>query len=227
MMMFACLTAPAAGGATAVADATAVLNALPATWSDRFEREGWMLVRNYNDEIGSSCAEAFGTADRGRGGALLPGQRDRVRVAARRRAAHPAAAQRDRPAPGHRALLLVQPDRVPQRVDAGTGRARVPGGRLRRRRAALQHPVRQRRPDRRGHRPAAQQRVRGAHAPRAVAARRPAAGGQHPQRARPRALRRAARGARRDGRPGERSPPAAPTTRGEPRDEPPCPRRSR
>ena len=34
-----------------------------------------MLVRNYNDEIGSSYAEAFGTADRGRGRALLPGQR--------------------------------------------------------------------------------------------------------------------------------------------------------
>ncbi len=64
-MMFACLTAPATGGATAVADATAVLNALPRDLVDRFEREGWMLVRNYNDEIGSSYAEAFGTADRG------------------------------------------------------------------------------------------------------------------------------------------------------------------
>ena len=63
-MMFACLTAPTAGGATAVADSTAVLNALPRDLLARFEREGWMLVRNYNDEIGSSYAEAFGTADR-------------------------------------------------------------------------------------------------------------------------------------------------------------------
>ena len=63
VMMFACLTAPAAGGATPVADATAVLNALPRDLVGRFEREGWMLVRNYNDEIGSSYAEAFGTAD--------------------------------------------------------------------------------------------------------------------------------------------------------------------
>jgi alpha-ketoglutarate-dependent taurine dioxygenase len=62
-MMFACLTAPGAGGATAVADATAVLNALPRDLVARFEHEGWMLVRNYNDEIGSSYAEAFGTAD--------------------------------------------------------------------------------------------------------------------------------------------------------------------
>ena len=63
VMMFACLTAPAAGGATPVADATAVLNALPRDLVGRFEREGWMLVRNYNDEIGSSYAEAFGTSD--------------------------------------------------------------------------------------------------------------------------------------------------------------------
>ena len=156
-----------------MADSTAVLNALPRDLVDRFEREGWMLVRNYNDEIGASYAEAFGTADRGAVEQLLPGQRDRVRVAARRRAAHPAAALRDRPPPGHRAPLLVQPDRVPQRVDHGAGGARVPGGHLRRRRAAVQHPVRERRPDRPGDRAAAQQRVRGAHRARAVAARRP------------------------------------------------------
>jgi len=64
-MMFACLTPPAHGGATAVADAAAVLDALPAALVDRFEREGWLLVRNYNDEIGASYADAFGTADRG------------------------------------------------------------------------------------------------------------------------------------------------------------------
>jgi hypothetical protein len=31
---------------------------------ERFERAGWLLVRNYNDEIGASVAEAFGTDDR-------------------------------------------------------------------------------------------------------------------------------------------------------------------
>jgi alpha-ketoglutarate-dependent taurine dioxygenase len=65
LMLFACLTAPTSGGATAVADAPAVLDALPAELVQRFEREGWMLTRSYNDEIGASFAEAFGTDDRG------------------------------------------------------------------------------------------------------------------------------------------------------------------
>lgn len=64
LMLFACLTAPAEGGQTAVADAPTVLDALPAELVQRFEREGWMLTRSYNDEIGASLAEAFGTEDR-------------------------------------------------------------------------------------------------------------------------------------------------------------------
>ena len=64
LMMFACLTAPASGGATGVADASAVLDALPAGLVTRFEQEGWLLTRNYNEDIGASVAEAFGTADR-------------------------------------------------------------------------------------------------------------------------------------------------------------------
>src|SRR4029434_7625925 len=59
LMLFACLSAPTRGGATAVADSRAVLNALPADLVDRFERDGWMLTRSYNDEIGASVAEAF------------------------------------------------------------------------------------------------------------------------------------------------------------------------
>jgi alpha-ketoglutarate-dependent taurine dioxygenase len=65
LMLFACLSAPTRGGATAVADSRAVLNALPAELVTRFERDGWMLTRSYNDEIGASVAEAFGTEDRG------------------------------------------------------------------------------------------------------------------------------------------------------------------
>ncbi|POX36953.1 hypothetical protein C3486_30790 [Streptomyces sp. Ru73] len=61
LMMFACLTAPAEGGATAVADAPSVLDALPADLVARFEREGWLLTRSYNEDIGASWAEAFGT----------------------------------------------------------------------------------------------------------------------------------------------------------------------
>ena len=64
LMLFACLSAPTAGGATAVSDSRAVLDALPAELVTRFERDGWMLTRSYNDEIGASVAEAFGTEDR-------------------------------------------------------------------------------------------------------------------------------------------------------------------
>lgn len=64
MMMFACLTAPTSGGATGVADSPTVLEALPPALVQRFEHEGWLLVRSYNDEIGASWAESFGTDDR-------------------------------------------------------------------------------------------------------------------------------------------------------------------
>src|SRR5512135_3738495 len=65
LMLFACRRAPTDGGATGVADSTAVLDALPGDLVERLEREGWMLVRNYNEGIGASVAEAFGTEDRG------------------------------------------------------------------------------------------------------------------------------------------------------------------
>ena len=64
MMLFACLGAASAGGATGVADSPTVLNALPAALVQRFEREGWLLTRTYNDDIGASYADAFGTEDR-------------------------------------------------------------------------------------------------------------------------------------------------------------------
>jgi hypothetical protein len=64
LMLFACLGAPSAGGATAVADSEAVLAALPPDLVERFERQGWLLSRSYSDEIGASVADAFGTDDR-------------------------------------------------------------------------------------------------------------------------------------------------------------------
>ena len=64
LLMFACLEAPADGGATGVADSAAVLDALPAELVQRFEKEGWLLTRTFNDEIGATLAEAFGTSDR-------------------------------------------------------------------------------------------------------------------------------------------------------------------
>jgi alpha-ketoglutarate-dependent taurine dioxygenase len=64
LMLFACLIAPAVGGATPVADSPTVLNALPADVVERFERLGWFLIRNYNEDIGAPFADAFGTDDR-------------------------------------------------------------------------------------------------------------------------------------------------------------------
>jgi hypothetical protein len=64
LMLFACLSAPDSGGATAVADAPTVLEALPRDLVQRFEREGWLLTRTYNDEIGASVEDVFGTDDR-------------------------------------------------------------------------------------------------------------------------------------------------------------------
>jgi alpha-ketoglutarate-dependent taurine dioxygenase len=65
LLLFACLTAPTRGGATAVSDSPTVLDALPKDLTERFERDGWLLTRSYNDEIGATLAEAFGTEDRG------------------------------------------------------------------------------------------------------------------------------------------------------------------
>ena len=65
LMLFACLRAPDSGGATAVADATAVLGALPGELIQRFERQGWLLTRNYNEDFGAPLEQAFGTDDRG------------------------------------------------------------------------------------------------------------------------------------------------------------------
>jgi alpha-ketoglutarate-dependent taurine dioxygenase len=64
LLMFACVAAPTNAGATGVADSSAVLRSLPTELAARFEREGWLLRRNYNDDIGASVEEAFGTDDR-------------------------------------------------------------------------------------------------------------------------------------------------------------------
>ena len=63
LLLFGCLTAPAEGGRTAVADSQQVLQALPADLVAPFARDGWLLTRKYHD-IGVSWTEAFGTEDR-------------------------------------------------------------------------------------------------------------------------------------------------------------------
>src|SRR2546426_19205 len=133
---------------------------------------------------------------------LLPCERDHVRVAARRCTAHLAAPQRRRSSPAHRPAVLVQPNRIPQRMDDRPGGARVPRGHPRRGRAAVQYALRQRRRDRRGRRAVDQRGLRGKHRTRAVAGWGPDACGQCPHRACEGALRGTARSARRDGRRG-------------------------
>jgi alpha-ketoglutarate-dependent taurine dioxygenase len=64
LLLFACLGAPIRGGATAVSDSPTVLDALPKDLTERFEQDGWLLARSYNDEIGATLEEAFGTEDR-------------------------------------------------------------------------------------------------------------------------------------------------------------------
>lgn len=64
LMLFACLEAPSVGGVTGVADAPTVLDAIPADIVQRFEDEGWLLTRSFNEDIGASYEEAFGVADR-------------------------------------------------------------------------------------------------------------------------------------------------------------------
>ncbi|MBP2328602.1 alpha-ketoglutarate-dependent taurine dioxygenase [Kibdelosporangium banguiense] len=64
LLLFACLRAPTTGGATGIADAPTLLDTLPPELVDRFTRDGWLLTRTYNTEIGASLTEAFGTEDR-------------------------------------------------------------------------------------------------------------------------------------------------------------------
>ncbi|SFO65126.1 Taurine dioxygenase, alpha-ketoglutarate-dependent [Pseudonocardia ammonioxydans] len=63
-MMFVCLSPPVLGGATVLADSSAVLAALPASLVKRCERDGWTLVRTYNGDVGPSWSDAFGIGDR-------------------------------------------------------------------------------------------------------------------------------------------------------------------
>jgi alpha-ketoglutarate-dependent taurine dioxygenase len=64
LLVFGCLTAPSAGGATALADGTSVLRDLRPDLVDRFQRLGWELLRTHNDVVGVPWPEAFGSTDR-------------------------------------------------------------------------------------------------------------------------------------------------------------------
>jgi len=64
LLLFACLVAPAEGGATPVADCRKVLRALPPPLVRRMRAQGWTLTRNYTGLVSLDWPTAFGTQDR-------------------------------------------------------------------------------------------------------------------------------------------------------------------
>ncbi|MGH3166905.1 MAG: TauD/TfdA family dioxygenase [Trebonia sp.] len=64
LLLFGCLVAPGEGGATPVADVREVLAHLPADLLDRFRRHGWLLSRNYGEDISLDWRTAFATDSR-------------------------------------------------------------------------------------------------------------------------------------------------------------------
>jgi hypothetical protein len=64
LLTIGCFTPPEHGGVTGLADAEAVLAALPQPLVERFTDVGWSLVRSYNDLVGVDWSEALGAADR-------------------------------------------------------------------------------------------------------------------------------------------------------------------
>jgi alpha-ketoglutarate-dependent taurine dioxygenase len=64
LLMFACLDAPAEGGATPVADTRAVLAALPGELVAKMRRVGWLLNRSYSEHISTSWQTAFSATSR-------------------------------------------------------------------------------------------------------------------------------------------------------------------
>ncbi len=63
-IMFFCVTAPADGGETPIADVRRVYARIPESIRERFARDGWMLVRNFGTGYGVSWETAFQTKDR-------------------------------------------------------------------------------------------------------------------------------------------------------------------
>lgn len=62
-LLFGCLVAPEEGGATTVGDMRAALRMLPTDLRDRFERAGWLLVRNFSEMAGLPWHKSFATED--------------------------------------------------------------------------------------------------------------------------------------------------------------------
>ncbi|WIX92563.1 TauD/TfdA family dioxygenase [Amycolatopsis sp. DG1A-15b] len=63
-LFFMCVTPPPAGGETLLADSRRVLARLDPEVVRRFEKDGYLLVRNYRPGLGLPWSEVFGTDDR-------------------------------------------------------------------------------------------------------------------------------------------------------------------
>lgn len=63
LLLFACLTAPAEGGATPIADCRRVLAVLPPRVREKMRHTGWRLTRSYSEHISTSWQTAFATED--------------------------------------------------------------------------------------------------------------------------------------------------------------------
>jgi alpha-ketoglutarate-dependent taurine dioxygenase len=61
---FFCVEPPEAGGETPIADVRKVYGRLDPGVRERFERKGWMLVRNYGEGFGIPWQKSFHTSDR-------------------------------------------------------------------------------------------------------------------------------------------------------------------
>ena len=64
MIFFFCETPAEAGGETPIADCRNVLQRISPTIRERFERKGWMYVRNFGDGFGLDWQTVFQTSDR-------------------------------------------------------------------------------------------------------------------------------------------------------------------
>ena len=63
ILLFACLVAPAEGGATPVADCRKVLASLPEDLVAEMRSTGWQLTRSYSEYISTDWKTAFATED--------------------------------------------------------------------------------------------------------------------------------------------------------------------
>ncbi|MGW7574657.1 TauD/TfdA family dioxygenase [Streptomyces sp. NPDC054765] len=63
-LFFFCRQGAPEGGANTLSDCRALHDALPREIADRFDKEGYLLVRNFLPGLGLSWQEAFGTKDR-------------------------------------------------------------------------------------------------------------------------------------------------------------------